>query len=227
MASKGNPSTALMISKRVVLAVIITVAFAPACSPPPEKQANQQQSPPVDIDSIKNDIKQLDDRLTATHKQLYERLQETTGRVVQLESEINHYKEARFDPTGEHGFQRVDANIGTFLVVLDNVQPYLDGQKITLLIGNPNYVIFNGLTLNVSWGPREPEWGKIANDADELGKASKAYAEGQHNKEIKLTDTLRPATWNKVRITIAPAKAEQFGQLGISIMTNQVVMGTK
>ncbi|HVS26540.1 MAG TPA: hypothetical protein VHE58_04490 [Burkholderiales bacterium] len=182
------------------------------CSPPTEKDTNQPQSLPVDVVSAKNDIKQLEELLAAI-----------TRRIVRLESEINQYKNATFDPTREHAFQRVDANVGTFLVVLENVQPYLDGQKITLLIGNLNYVIFNGLTLNVSWGSREPDWSKL-ND-EERTKAAEAYISTQHEKEVKLTDILRPATWNKVQFNIAPAKAEQFGELRISITTNQVQMG--
>lgn len=146
-------------------------------------------------------------------------IQALKQRIYILELAKDSYKTAAFDPTGDKSYQRVDSNIGYFLVLVDNVEPYLDGQKISLLIGNPNNVTYSGAMLKVGWSARMPDFGlppKQFNDAMNVYTASKKET------QINLTDILRPGNWNKVSFTIAPAKSTEFGNLEIGITTNQV-----
>jgi len=155
---------------------------------------------------------------------LKKQIDELEIKVFDLEFRQNEFRTAWFDTSEGKGFGRVDANIGFFLVTLENVEPYLDGQKVTLLIGNPHSVAFNGFELKASWSARYPDR-KLPSEEKE--KQWKAFRASQRDKDIKLTNVLRPGVWNKVQFTIAPAKPDEFGRLGISISTNHVSLSTK
>lgn len=154
-------------------------------------------------------------------RDLKEQVSTLEKKVFMLEASKDAHTTAEFNPTGNKGYQRVDGNVGYFLVSLENVEPYLDGQKVTLLIGNPNNVVFNGFKLKVKWGLRFPKLDD-STEPKSLQEALSAYASSTQEKEIKLTDTLKPGNWNKVSFTIAPAKADAFGRLEIGIVTDQV-----
>ena len=50
------------------------------------------------------------------------------------------------------GFQRLDTELGPFLVSVEGIIPYLNGHKLSLNIGNPSMSEFNGFTLKAKWG---------------------------------------------------------------------------
>jgi len=158
-----------------------------------------------------------DRRITSLETQL----KNLTNRLSALEEYKEKFHSATFDPTGDRSYQRIDSNVGTFLVVLENAEPYLDGQKVSLLIGNPNNVTYSGVKLDVGWHTRIPASTLIEPEAS---KAWDKFFKSGQQKEINLTDSLRPGAWNKVNFTIAPAKAEEFGSLQIGLTVNQVQM---
>jgi hypothetical protein len=140
--------------------------------------------------------------------------------ALELSKETS-YKTAVFDPTGERSYERVDGNVGFFLILIDNVEPYLDGQKISLLIGNPNNLTYSGAVLKIGWSARAPEFSL---PPKQFSEEMAIYNASRRETKINVTDTLRPGTWNKVSFTIAPAKATEFGNLEIGITTNQVIL---
>lgn len=154
-------------------------------------------------------------------------ISELSTKVTQLESKVmvlefqqNPYQTATFDPGDAKGYQRIDANVGTFLMTLDNVEPYLDGQKITLLIGNPNNMNFSGFKMKVKWGLRMPD---LKNPpGGDFNSAWDAYQKSTKEKELSFTEALRPGMWNKVKLTISPAPAAEFGRFEVSMRTDQV-----
>ncbi len=137
---------------------------------------------------------------------------------------LEQYNSVSFDPTGQKNFQRLDTNNGTFLIILDNVTPYLDGLRVTLSIGNPSAATYSGLKLNVSWGKRFPVYEE--NKLDEYMKNSAIANASTKQKEISLTDSLQPGSWNKVTFNISPASAKEFGRLEVTLTTDQVVLRT-
>lgn len=138
---------------------------------------------------------------------------------------LEQYDSATFDPTGQKSYQRINSNTGIFLVILDNVSPYLDGQKVTLSIGNPSSAKYTGFKLKLTWGMRFPEFdGK---DAEEWNKQYRLAIESTKEKEISLPDTLQPGSWNKVSFNLAPAQSKEFGRLTIEMITDNVSLQTK
>lgn len=158
--------------------------------------------------------------LTSEVTELKKKVSDLELKVTILEYSQDPNKTATIDPADTKGYQRIDANVGTFLVAVENVEPYLDGQRITLLIGNPNNLNFSGFQLKVKWGKRMPDFKNPP--GGDFNTAFDAYKQSTKEKEITFTETLKPGMWNKVKFTIPQAPAADFGRLELSITTNQV-----
>lgn len=142
------------------------------------------------------------------------------SKLSKLETRVESQatEEAILDPT-KKGYALARSNHGRFLMAIDDVAAYADGQKLMLRIGNPYTMTFNGFTLTVSYGPREPEE-PSSSDAEALKKYALAYGKwykalGQ--KELSFPDGLQPGRWNKVTIIVAPAKVEEVGYVAVKI----------
>lgn len=188
--------------KSSIFLLIVTVLVG--CAPPNRSARNSQatQIPAATsdaIDAINSKLAVLDQRMTTLENTV-------SGMDVSV---------AAFDPTEPGPYQYIHTNAGDFMVSLHNVAPYLDGQKVTLDIGNPQAAQYNGVTLNISWAPRQPD--KNAGLATTLDWYNKIKS-----KTISITTVLLPGHWNRVSFVIAPAKSDDFGYLTVSITANEI-----
>jgi hypothetical protein len=158
-----------------------------------------------EIDKLKNDLSKL-------QKDKYS-----------LEYRVNFlsekYKKVYLD-ISEKGFDRIDSNLGTFLVIVDDVKPYANGYKLKLRIGNPYFASFNGIKITIEWGKELPILPPDA-DADKFKQWEKVYKEHEESikiKEITIVEQLAPGTWTRVEITLYPATKEELGYLNLSNM---------
>jgi hypothetical protein len=136
-------------------------------------------------------------------------------RLKRRESE-NKWKSAEFDPTDE-GFHRIDSDVASFAVSIGNLQPYGDGSKLTVKIGNPSAATFSNSKLNVKYGPRYP-------DVDDPKFAEK-FAEFEskvRTKEIVLTKNVAGGSWNPNQIILPGIKPDALGYVEISIQTGAI-----
>jgi len=163
------------------------------------------------------------------------------GKIVHLETEIrslrrdllkvqareSRYDSVSLDPT-EKGYGRIDTSSGFFLIAVHSVEPYLDGYKLHLRIGNPTAARYNGFKLTVSWQKPYPEQRQGESD-DELSKRQEQWLQEQpHQKEFSFTETLQPSSWNSVSLIVSPATAEEIKELTITSMeTDQVVLAVR
>jgi hypothetical protein len=97
------------------------------------------------------------------------------------------------------------------------VQPYLDGQKLQLRIGNPNLATYSGFKLKAKWGPRYPT-------ATDTPARWDQWKRSVREKEIESTADLKPGVWNTVEIVLAPAKPDELGYIELSMTTNKVML---
>jgi outer membrane murein-binding lipoprotein Lpp len=134
--------------------------------------------------------------------------------VLVLQGGVNPYETAEFDPSSPGGYSRIDTIGGTFLVSIKNVAPYVDGFRITCNFGNPSSVTFKGFKLKAKWGPRR--------DFKVKGFSFSKWRTSLREKELSLTDSLQPGAWNPVTFVLAPAKADEFGYLELSINTDTI-----
>jgi hypothetical protein len=153
--------------------------------------------------------------LEKANSALEERVTDLKGRLDWLEQmdKLNAVKResAEFDPQENRAYESIDAPTGRVLLVLDKVEPYLDGFTVHLRVGNPSSAAYAGMKGKVKWG-RALDFKKNA----------------EHNKlaekEINLTDTLAAGAWTIVTFKIGPANADQVRRIIIEPQFNSVQM---
>jgi len=140
-------------------------------------------------------------------------------KMARFQVEKDRYSKVYLD-TSSKGFQRLDTNCGTFWVMLDDIEPYPDGYKLVLSIGNPYYAIFSGMKTLTRWGPAFD-----GNVSEKDVSAYEAWEKTLKEKEGTVTHALRPGTWNKMTVILAPAKQEDLAYVEFSMTVEQVKLG--
>lgn len=114
----------------------------------------------------------------------------------------------------EGPFQRLNANGGTFLVSLKNIERYLNGYKVIISIGNISSAPFKGFELTMTWATAEPS---VANF-----EVWRRWYETRKTKTERYTQELVPGSWNQVEMILLPARSDELGHLRVSLETNTV-----
>lgn len=119
------------------------------------------------------------------------------------------------DASSPGSYQRLNSNNGTFLVLVSNVEKYLNGYKLTLSIGNTSSATYNGFELTLKWGQQLPP------GLPDL-KTFERWLNSLKTRTQSYTQELRPASWNKVEMILLPAAANELGYLELSMQTNSI-----
>jgi hypothetical protein len=164
------------------------------------------------IDKLRNQV----DGLRKEIDELKKTISDVSVRAISLEMQQNAHKNVGLDLTS-HNFERVDTDLGFFLVSVREADQYLDGYRVLLDVGNPSYATYNGMKITVKWN-RSYDWSKYT--AESLEAWNKAI----RNKEITLTDQLRPGAWNKVEVILPSTKGDELGSFVISMDVSSVVL---
>ena len=176
-----------------------------------EKRLNDFQ---LNYDGIKSHCNELERNLSELQSQHRKDMETLLWKYTWLESIINRFKSITIDMNYK-GFQRLDTDLGSFLVSVDGITPYLNGYKLNIAIGNPSMVEFNGFTLKMQWGKAFDPNGKVT---------SADWKESLKSKEVKFTEHLKPGHWNKIDLALAPAKPEQLKYIEIEMEVNHVLL---
>jgi hypothetical protein len=123
---------------------------------------------------------------------------------------------AVFDPSSPNTYKNLATPAGSLLLSLGKVEPYLDGYKVELQIGNPLVATFRGFTVSATWAPRRVTYSGPDSD----------WTKQKRSKTFSFTQDLLSARWNIVELILPETKPDQFGQLEIVISTNNILMGT-
>ena len=107
----------------------------------------------------------------------------------------------------------LESSAGNFLVSTDDISKYANGYKITLRIGNPNFITFTDVNATVEYG-----------EAFDSKKDYQEWRNSLRTVNVTLDKPLLPATWNKFVVTVAPAKEDDLGYLRLKLDTNKVVL---
>ncbi|MGE5525940.1 MAG: hypothetical protein ACM3SS_19665 [Rhodospirillaceae bacterium] len=141
--------------------------------------------------SINDRVKRLEDRVSAVAT-----LQEFTGN-----RQRNAY--ARVDCTSRR-FGSVQTDDDMHLVILvscETLDPYLEGYRVTLQIGNPYYMRLASVKGSLYYGEQVLPANKI---------------------EIPLAGGLRPGTWTRTTVNITPATAAQMRNLRAEFFVEEI-----
>ena len=93
-----------------------------------------------------------------------------------------------------------------FLIVsCSRIEPYLEGHKVTLNIGNPYAADIRNLSITLSYG--------------------KDFQEVLYGKNVKInhSDRLPAGQWTPVVITLNPSKSEQLRHIGVEVDVANII----
>ena len=97
------------------------------------------------VEQLKKQVADLQENVNSLWQQIYNEI-----------SDIQNLKRssATFDPASPDKYIRVETDAGSLLVSLGKVEPYLDGYKVELQVGNPLAATFKGFEIAATWAPR-------------------------------------------------------------------------
>lgn len=133
-----------------------------------------------------------------------------------LEQEANSY--GVFNGTDE-GFQRIDANFGTFAVSVKDLQSYGNGSRIKVNLGNLSSATFKGVKLKLKYGEPEPSI-----ETDNFFELHQAWEASLKQKENDVLQDVLPGSWNPVQVTLPGVEPKRFGYLEVRIETNVITL---
>lgn len=194
-----------------VIGVIAATLLLSSCS---EETSSTHSTEHAQLNAKISDLQQELDNLKSSQGTIRANLTDLWIKFMSLS--LRFEEEATFDPQDNTGYQKISANVGHFLVSLEDVKPYLDGQKLTFHIGNLNAATFNGFNASLTWGPRY--------NLDDDNADYYEWKNSLSKKEIKSAGKLQPGKWNKFEATVGPVKAENFGYIAIRINVDTVEM---
>jgi len=151
--------------------------------------------------------------------------QEALRFLLDKKSEDSENEYTIVDITG-NGFAAAKSNNGTFLISCKGAEPYLDGHKLALKIGNPYFMTYSGFTVKARFGRRPPDVPGSAS-ADQKTEWRIRYEQWEKAlKEIDVSsiDELAPGAWTNVELILSPSKPEEVGYLSLRIETDQVAL---
>ena len=127
-------------------------------------------------------------------------------------------KDAFIDVNSKN-FSAVRSDEGTFLISCEGVEPYLEGFKVHLQIGNPTAMLVSTPKITLEWGAQAPKPDVNAKDSD---LAYKDWRKSLQQTSVTLNSNLKPGFWNDVEVIVSPAKANELAHLKVSIQTPSV-----
>lgn len=155
---------------------------------------------------LRNEVKMLQTQVN----DLSARVTENRMQVVR-EQMRGPGESVEFDPRETNGYSQVLSPVGTLLVKLQKVEPYLDGYTITFLVGNPSGARLSGVTGSVKWG-EEIDW----NDVKSFDRVQE--------KKFDLPVEFQAGAWSAVKLNVGPAKPEQMRRLIFAPVFNSLVL---
>ena len=184
-----------MMHKNILLPIIVSLMFFSGCIENKNNKLEQQINElNKRIDSLNSEIKLLE----------FEQFL--------LKRSFNAFKNVVLNLSAK-GYQRVNTDNGYFLLIVEDVMPYLDGYKLILAIGNPSSATYKGFKLKVKWGRKF--------DVNMVGKFEE-WKKSLQEKEESFTEQLRPASWNEIELIITPATPEQLKYVELSMETDVI-----
>lgn len=150
---------------------------------------------------------------------------------------------------GFEGFQTIWNDSGFFFVCLKKIEPLLSGYKLTFSIGNPSYVDYENIKLNLRWHRSYESYKNDANfkaqmenykkeQSEYLDKIAKSpsqkglnvpiapkrpcWLEEFKDKEFSILKSLKEGSWNQVEIHVTPTTLEDLGIIELEIDASSV-----
>ena len=125
--------------KIIAISVVIASCLLASCT----QDASLQKR----IAELESKVEEYDNTIIQQQTDLY---------ALQFRLDALEDVEASLDLT-DKSYSLVKSNVGNLLVSCDDIKQYGDGQKISLLIGNPYNMTFDGYTITAIYSRRFPD----------------------------------------------------------------------
>jgi len=202
--SPGRPELKFLYMKLATVFVCMSGLILSGCSQQDDaritKLQNQVNELSSKLESVKATQKDFNDLADTNIMVVFNNVGKIYERVSNLEKDKSRYTWAAVDPNSK-GYSLLDSDLTRLLVVTENVEPYLDGYKIHLQIGNPCAADFTGFDLI----------GYTYKTNDIFGT--------MHTFTNNMTDVLKSKCWNRIDFILAPASAEELRNLALRVQT--------
>lgn len=183
----------MAISYRVLIPTItaVTLLCLASCS------GNQEAR----IAVLENRIAELE----AQNKKAADEVRRLTNRV-QFSETSRDLDGVAFLTPGDRGYSPLKFDLGYLTVSLEDIQPYANGSKVKLKIGNLTSARINGLKAKLEWG---------AVDTSGVPKD-----EGK-SREVSFEEALRSGSWTAVDVVLEAVPPADFGYLRVREVSNR------
>jgi len=153
------------------------------------------------VTDLKKQVQSLDQALTFFAQMYREKLDTALAESVALEP-------------GSQKFKVVTTQSGRFFIRLDQVEPFSDGYRVTLAVGNPYGIAFTDTKVTLAWNRKEPS------DFLKYGE----WLKTKRSQEFSSSTELHPESWTKIPLVLSDTKPDQLGYIEVKLTTGGVRM---
>lgn len=214
-SDRANREAESVLRRIVLLVCCVSVA---ACQ--------QQQNAAADQPAQMNQLTERLEALETQQRQLSDQIRQLNREVSIVQAQQQLYQEAAFDPSADEGYVRVDTDLGPVVMLLENVEAYVGGSRVTLRVGNLTSATFQGMKFQVTWGPKAPK--APAEDADDAWKKYWAvyaqWRESEQSKEVEVAEAMQAGAWSRAKITLPGVPPSELGYLRIRASINEIAL---
>jgi hypothetical protein len=121
---------------------------------------------------------------------------------------------AIFDPSSPGLYMTSHTSIGAVLVSFGKAEPYLDGHKVQIEVGNPLSATITTYDLFVEWAPRF--------NADAPGADFQQWLRLTKQKTFSPMEPLKPGRWTRLELILPDTAPKDFGWFSIQVSVKVV-----
>lgn len=173
------------------------------------------------VDEVDND-RFLDTLDTVKRSDFLKFETETTEDILEIKQRIINPSTV-FNLKEKQGFSRINSDGFVFCVSVDDVQPYLEGFKVSFKIGNPMFATFHNPKVHIKWGKGFFKYYKEQkSEGSKVSDIFDSWKGSLKEKEISTLKELKPGVWNKVEFVLTPSTLEEIEYVEFSMEADTI-----
>lgn len=168
-------------------ALLLALMLSSACGPDPALTELQESN-----SELQRTVHSLQAKLATLSDEVNE---------LQIDNMMRSLEGVAFLSVGSDGYSTIETNLGRLTVSLENVRPYANGSKVTLVFGNTTYTTIDGVNAQLAYGSVDDKGSPL------LGS--------ERSKELAF-DVIRPGSWKRVPVSLEGVPPAKLGYVRLS-----------
>ncbi len=207
------------ICMRCALLLLPVLVFAQQKPVPPKATAPTVVATPAQVQALQKELDDLKKEVAALRAEVKKQADGFEGRdflaqLYQKKVDAVIKESVTLDPA-ENGYGIITIDSGTFFISLEKIEPFLNGYKATLKVGNPYAITFTNVKLNVEWNKKFPK--DLANYGE--------WVKTKHAQEFSDTTVLPPGKWTLFPVVLSDTKPDEVAYLEVKLSVQALRMG--